>query len=93
MERKNVVLVKHPNDKEKYIFKVPDGKSLDAGDRVLCNTIRGHGQMGICITNSFPILEVQLKEWYGFSFNQLKPVVGILRPVMWVYEGERNAED
>lgn len=93
MEMYRVVLVKHPNVEKQFMFKVPEKKFLDPGDRVLCNTSRGNCQMATCISPAFDILECQLKELWGVKPETLKPIVGILHPVMWVYEGDPHAED
>ena len=48
----NMVVIKHPNDNGKYIFRVPDDVELDVGTMVLCETARGINP-GICATGTF----------------------------------------
>ena len=84
-----IVTVKHPNNNTPYTFRVPANMELTPGDYVLCST-RSHKvpQVARCITPSFMILGIQLKEFYGISPEVLMPVVGILKPKMYAYESE-----
>ena len=94
MERTyKVVTVKHQNDNKPYTFKVPINLDLHVGDIVLCSTRTSKiPQVARCITPSFIILECQLKEFYGIHPNFLMPVVGILKPQMYVVESECDNE-
>lgn len=49
---KNIVIVKHENCGVKYIFLVPDGKELKAGDLVMVNTKHGKA-LATCLCDSF----------------------------------------
>lgn len=94
MERTyKVVTVKHQNDNKPYTFKVPTSLDLTPGAFVLCSTRTSKiPQVARCITPSFMILECQLKEFYGIHPNALMPVVGILKPKMYVVEPECDDE-
>ena len=94
MERTcKVVTVKHQNDNKPYTFKVPTSLDLQVGDFVLCSTRTSRiPQVARCITPSFMILECQLKEFYGIHPNALMPVVGILKPKMYIVESECDDE-
>ena len=82
-----VVIVKHPNCNAPYTFKVPKNMRLDPGDYVLCKTKKSDvPQIARCITPSFEIMETHLKELYGILPQHLKPIVGVLHPVMYAYE-------
>ena len=50
----NVVIVKHENSAVKYIFLVPETKSLKAGDLVKVNTKRGNA-LETCLCDSFVV--------------------------------------
>ena len=50
---KNFVIIKHLNDNGKYLFRVPNGISLEAGDKVVCDTCKGNDQIGVCLCDSF----------------------------------------
>lgn len=82
-----VVTVKHPNNKIPYTFEVPSSMELNTGDFVLCKTRTTKiPQVAQCITPSFMILGIQLKEFYGINANDLMPVLGILKPKMYAFE-------
>ena len=82
-----IVTVKHQGCTVPFTFKVPENMTLDVGDYVLCKT-RNHKtpQVGKCITPSFRIGDFQLGELYGITSQNLMPIVGILRPVMYAFE-------
>ena len=48
----NLVIIKHENCGQKYLFKVPDKESVYAGDLVLVSNRRGQTQ-ATCLCNSF----------------------------------------
>jgi len=50
---KNMVIVKHLADNGKFLFYVPKAISLSAGDQVVCDTVRGKNQLGVCCCDSF----------------------------------------
>lgn len=88
-----VVIVKHPNCGVPYTFRVPVVAELEAGDYVLCETKTSKiPQIARCITPSFWISDAQLKELHGIDPNALKPVVGILEPVMFPYKAGENSD-
>ena len=51
---KNLVIVKHENSGAKYVFLVPDGRELKAGDYVVVDTKHGKALV-ICLCDSFTI--------------------------------------
>lgn len=51
---KNVVIVKHENCGAKYVFLVPDGHELKAGDYVVVDTKHGKA-LATCLCDSFAI--------------------------------------
>lgn len=77
-----VVIIRHQNDCGWYTFRVPDDIVLSAGDAVLCDTSKGRGQVGYCVTDSYwidtdklgPLLDVS-------SVKKLKPVTALLKPI------------
>ncbi len=81
MER--VVIIKHTGD-GKYIFRVPDGRLLKAGDMVLCQTRRGIVP-GLCCCDSFDTDRVDtIKRAFGVNVNTpLSPIVGEYQCNMW----------
>ena len=85
MEKVNVVLVKHPNYNGQFMFRAPDGTKLTAGQRVLCDTSRGPCEMGTCVTDSFELFDYQLSQLWNTKIEKLKPVVGMLKPIMFVH--------
>lgn len=50
---RNFVIIKHITDNGKYLFRVPKSISLEAGDKVVCDTRQGNDQMGVCLCDSF----------------------------------------
>ena len=50
----NVVIVRHENCGAKYVFLVPEEKSLRAGDLVKVNTRRGE-TLATCLCDSFTV--------------------------------------
>jgi len=89
--RYKVVTVLHPNCNTPCTFKVPENLSLTIGDYVLCKTKKSDiPQVAQCITPSFIILESQLKTFYGITTGNLKPVVGVLKPVMCMIGGDEK---
>ena len=86
-KRYKVVTVKHQNCNVPYTFAVPETLALEPGNYVLCDTKTSDiPQVAKCITPSFHILGIQLKEMYGIQPKNLRPVVGILKPVMYAFE-------
>ena len=88
-----IVTVKHQNCNVPYTFEVPETLDLNVGNYVLCETKTSDiPQVGKCITPSFEILGVQLKEMYGIQPKNLRPVVGLLKPVMHAFV-RRDGDD
>jgi len=79
-----VVTVKHPNCTTPYTFQVPASLDLKVGDWVLCDT-KAHetAQAARCITPSFMITNVLLKDLYNINPKQIKPVIAILSPTVY----------
>lgn len=89
-----VVIVKHPNDSGKYMFQVPDGHSLNAGELVLCNTKRGNGEIGVCATDSFTLGAPELIcSMWGCNPRTIQPVIGRLAPEMWLRAAEKIRDE
>lgn len=84
----NFVVVKHPNDNGKYLFRVPDGITLDAGALVTCETVRSSNEPGICITSSFSADPAFILPAWGTRLGKMKRVMKVLRefPLEWPEE-------
>lgn len=93
MENLNVVLVKHPNCDKHFMFEAPKDVRLFVGDRVLCQTKRSPLEMGTCISASFEIMDYQLEDLWKVKKESLEPVVGLLKPQMFVYQKRNGAND
>ncbi len=74
----NIVIVKHENCGTKYVFLVPDDKSLKAGDLVRIDTKYGE-TLATCLCDSF-IIDVTDKEKMKSIFNAF----GIDKPTAYV---------
>ena len=74
----NVVIVKHENCGAKYVFLVPDGKSLRAGDLVRVNTKRGD-TLATCLCDNF-VVDITDKEKMKNIFNAF----GVDEPTAYV---------
>ena len=81
-----IVTVKHPGMNVPFTFWCPGSLDLTPGDRVLVNTKKAHCEMARCMTPSFEIDEPTLEQMYGLKIEKLQPVVGYLKPIMYVYE-------
>lgn len=69
----NMVIVQQGGGK--YLFAVPDGYKLYAGDRVLCKTKRGNTP-GLCICDSFVTnKEEEIGKAMSSNFP-LAPIIG-----------------
>ena len=75
----NFVVVKHPNDNGKYLFRVPEDVTLDAGTLVACETVRSSNEPGICITSSFKADPDFILPAWGTHVGKMKRVLKILR--------------
>ena len=74
----NVVIVKHENCGAKYVFLVPEDKTLRAGDLVKVNTKRGE-TLATCLCDSFTV-DVTDKEKIKNVFNAF----GVDEPTTYV---------
>lgn len=92
-KRYKIVTVKHPNCNVPYTFEVPEKLDLNVGNYVLCETKTSDIlQVGKCITPSFEIFGMQLREMYGIQPKNLRPVVGLLKPEMYAFR-HRDGDD
>lgn len=75
----NVVIVRHVDDwqNRSFIFSVPDGVTLRAGDDVLCQTKNGRAA-ATCLCDSFFLDNGPLEAVVGACGGSvpLKPVIG-----------------
>ena len=80
-----VVTVKHPNCMTPYTFQVPANLDLKPGDWVLCDT-KAHSipQAAQCITPTFMITNIHLKELYGINPRQIRPVTAVMLPKVYM---------
>lgn len=76
----NIAVIKHTPDNDfctKYLFSVPEGVKLKAGDAVMCNTKYGEAY-GWLVYDSFEVegtaLQVLLN---AFGAKELSPIVGV----------------
>lgn len=74
----NFVVIKHV-DSGKYLFRVPEDVTLDAGTAVLCDTSRGRNQPGICVTGNFTADPAVICPLWGTKPEALKRVTTVLR--------------
>lgn len=74
----NVVIVKHENCGAKYMFLVPEDKTLKVGDLVKVNTERGE-TLATCLCDSFTV-DVTDKEKMKSIFNTF----GVDEPTAYV---------
>lgn len=49
----NLVIIRHNGGNGKFLFRVPQGVYLEAGETVYCNNAQGNNQFGVCATSSF----------------------------------------
>ena len=73
---KNFVIVKHISDNGKYLFRVPKGVLLEAGDKVVCDTSHGKDQLGVCCCDSFLADPEVVNPLFGTSAKNNKFVTG-----------------
>ena len=73
---KNFVIIKHISDNGKYLFKVPKKISLEAGDKVVCDTSRGNDQLWVCCCDSFLADPEIVCPLFGTQPKVLKYVTG-----------------
>ena len=76
MQLTKFVIVKHIQDNGKYLFKVPKNVTLEAGDKIVCDTSRGNDQLGICCCDSFLADAEMMCRLFGTQVNKLRWVTG-----------------
>ena len=74
--QKNMVIVKHIQDNGKFLFYVPKSVSLEAGDRVVCDTSRGGDQLGVCCCDSVLSKPEVMCPLFGTQESKMKYVKG-----------------
>lgn len=91
----NFVIVRHPNDNGKYLFKLPHGENIDAGTLVTCDTAKGKDQPGVCITSSFTADPEVICPLWGTYPGKMKRVTKILREfaIKWPQEEKEEQKD
>lgn len=73
----NIVIVKHENCRAKYLFLVPDGKTLNAGDLVRVNT--KHGQtLATCLCDSFVVEDKTKAKYIANAFGVNEPTAYVI---------------
>lgn len=73
---KNFVIIKHMEGSGKFLFRVPKGVSLSAGDKIVCDTRCGNDQLGVCCCDSFLARPEVIMPLFGTSEKQMKFVTG-----------------
>ena len=74
---KGFVIVKHVGgDSGKYLFRVPKGVYLSAGDQVICDTAKGKDQPGVCCCDNFNADPEVVCPLFGTQPEKLKFVTG-----------------
>lgn len=88
----NMIVIRHPNDNGKYLFKVPEDTELDAGTLVSCDTKRGE-QPGVCITSSFRADPSVICPLWNTTPNEMKRVLKVLREIYLEWPKEPDHTD
>ena len=78
MQMKKFVIVKHVQDSGKYLFFVPKKVTLEAGNKVVCDTSRGADQLGICCCDSFMADPEVVCPLFGTQPGNMKYVTGMV---------------
>ena len=73
---KNYVIIKHISDNGKFLFQVPKSISLEAGEKVVCDTARGTDQIGVCCCDSFLANPEVVLPLFGVNGKKMKFVTG-----------------
>lgn len=89
--KNNFVIVKHFDDSGKYLFKVPKGVYLSAGDRVICDTVRGKDQAGVCCCDVFRAEPEVICPLFGTVPERIKYVTGRIEYIH--FDMEINEEE
>lgn len=89
----NLVVVRHfeANMSKKYLFRLPDDVSVDAGDYVICNTKNGES-LGQCCTSNFRGDPDVVTKFWGGCGKEIKPVLKALRPCVLEYPEDKTDE-
>lgn len=91
---KNFVIVKHMENSGKFLFRVPKGVSLSAGDKIVCDTSRGNDQLGVCCCDSFLARSEVVMPLFGTSEKQMRFVTGKVEYEKFaIAQGEEEYED
>ena len=91
MALKNFTIIKHISDNGKYLFNVPKGISLSAGDKVVCDTSRDGDQLGVCCCDSFLADPNVVCPLFGTQPEKMRMVTGKVEYEK--FEIARNEED
>ena len=92
MKRK-FVIIKHPENSGKYLFRVPETAILNAGDQVMCDTSHGKDQIGVCCCDSFFAEPEVVCKLFGTHPGNLRFVTGRVECTRFIMtEDEENAE-
>ena len=78
MKLKKFVIVKHIQDNGKYLFYVPKDVTLEAGNKVVCDTSRGTDQLGICCCDSFVAEPEVVCPLFGTQPEKMRYVTGMV---------------
>ena len=91
----NLVVLRHMNDSGKYLFRVPEDVTLDAGTTVLCTTKRGKNQPAVCVTPSFKADLAVVAPMWGAQPKHMQRVTSVLREFVleWPEEPEPDNSD
>lgn len=88
-----VVIVKHENCGQLYIFKVPCGQALKAGDLVLLDTKKGN-RLGTCVCNSFEVNDQSVADRIYSAFRIKEPTAYVIgRYSLDKFEVDKKTDD
>ena len=92
----NHVIIKPVFESGKLLFRVPDGVTLKAGDKVVCDTIRGD-LVGICCCDSFAADPEIVMPLFGTHEKRMRYVKGRMQLIMFdgipTHESEEKADE
>lgn len=84
------VIIKHLQDNGKYLFQVPKGVDLKAGNTIVCDTSRGVNQLGVCCCDSFVADETIVCPLFGTQTPKLRFVTGRVEYAKFNMEDEED---